>query len=287
MVSGGDCELSAFNVVPVLDLMRGQVVHARRGQRRQYRPIESRLAPSSRPADIVAALLDLAPFPIFYVADLDALQSSAPHGDHHDARDHRELIAWLADRHPEVQWWVDAGLMPDRAWHATSGADLWPSNLRPVIGTESGDVPARLARYGDAAVLSLDSRNGRALGVDPFASQERRTARAANAETTENAIAPTDVIVMTLDRVGSEEGPDLGALAGVSRQIRSRRIRTNTAERASNLWAAGGVRNAADLSRLRDASTPEAPMAGALVASALHSGSLNARELASLMTGDA
>ena len=51
-------------VVPVIDLMGGQVVHARRGDRSNYRPLESALARSSDPLEVVRALLAAAPFPL-------------------------------------------------------------------------------------------------------------------------------------------------------------------------------------------------------------------------------
>ena len=67
---------------------------------------------------------------------------------------------------------------------------------------------------------------------------------------------PDDVIVMTLSRVGGDAGPDfvlLHRLLGASPYTR--------------LYAAGGVRDAADLRKLRDMG-----VAGALVSTALHRG---------------
>ena len=58
-----------MRVVPVIDLMAGRVVHARRGDRSNYRPLESKLTRSSEPVAVVAALLALAPFDTLYVAD--------------------------------------------------------------------------------------------------------------------------------------------------------------------------------------------------------------------------
>ena len=77
---------AALQVIPVIDLLRGQVVRARMGDRASYRPLESPLSPTSDPIDVVRGLLSVYPFPTLYVADLDAIQrqrrqfpDAAPH----------------------------------------------------------------------------------------------------------------------------------------------------------------------------------------------------------------
>jgi phosphoribosylformimino-5-aminoimidazole carboxamide ribotide isomerase len=75
---------------------------------------------------------------------------------------------------------------------------------------------------------------------------------------------PRDVIVMTLDRVGSAAGPDLLTLAEVRR-----------CAPAARLVGAGGIRNAGDLALARAAGAQ-----AWLVASALHDGHLSALQAA-------
>src|SRR5262249_59090623 len=77
---------------------------------------------------------------------------------------------------------------------------------------------------------------------------------------------PARVIAMTLARVGSGAGPDLDRLAAVRRIAAGRRI-----------YAAGGVRDAADLAALACAG-----LAGALVATALHDRGLGRPEVEGL-----
>ena len=77
---------------------------------------------------------------------------------------------------------------------------------------------------------------------------------------------PARVIVMDLARVGTNAGPELDRLEKVKRRAPKAKI-----------YAAGGVRDSSDLKRLM-----ESGMSGALVASALHDGSLTAPELAAL-----
>lgn len=85
---------------------------------------------------------------------------------------------------------------------------------------------------------------------------------------------PACVIVTTLMRVGGGVGPDMDRLADIKRRAPD-----------VMLYAAGGLRGASDLIRLKQLGTK-----GVLVASALHEGRLNGVDLAaaaSKETGDA
>ena len=63
-----------MDIIPVIDLMGGQAVHAKLGRRDEYRPLQSRLCRTSRPLDVAEALLALYPFRTLYLADLDAIR---------------------------------------------------------------------------------------------------------------------------------------------------------------------------------------------------------------------
>src|SRR5438034_6555798 len=65
-------------VIPVLDVMNGQVVRAVGGRRELYEPIRSRLTQSTDPGAVAAALLLAADVRELYVADLDALDGHRP-----------------------------------------------------------------------------------------------------------------------------------------------------------------------------------------------------------------
>ena len=64
-----------MQIVPVIDLKGALVVHARRGERGSYAPIETPLSRSAEPAAVLAGLLSVAPFRAVYVADLDAIMA--------------------------------------------------------------------------------------------------------------------------------------------------------------------------------------------------------------------
>jgi phosphoribosylformimino-5-aminoimidazole carboxamide ribotide isomerase len=230
-----------MQVVPVVDLKGGIVVHARKGERANYRPIQTPLAQGSRPADVVAGLLSLHAFTTLYIADLDAIGGAAGN----DA-----AIADIKCRFPQLALWVDSGLATPEA--ARRWLDREIGHL--VLGSETltdGAAAARLA--GDPrVVLSLDFRGDEFQGP---------------AELLENAAAwPRRVIAMTLDRVGSHAGPDLDRLRAVKGLAGRREV-----------FAAGGVRDAADLRALN-----QAAIAGALVATSLHDGRISPADLKAL-----
>jgi phosphoribosylformimino-5-aminoimidazole carboxamide ribotide isomerase len=228
-----------LQVIPVIDLKGGEVVRARMGDRASYRPIESRLAPTSDPVDVVRGLLAAYPFPTLYVADLDAIQGN---GDNFPA------LRRIRSGFPALHMWVDNGAADPAALEALIGADIG----EPVIGSESQRDGALIARHKDSmrVVLSLDFR-GRA-----FQGPEEILA--------EPELWPRRVIVMTLARVGSGSGPDLERFAAIRSIAEGREI-----------YAAGGVRDGADLSALKAAGA-----AGALIATALHDGRVGRADLA-------
>ena len=222
-----------MEVIPVLDPKEGVVVHARMGRRDQYRPIETPLASTSNPVDVARGLLAVHPFETFYIADLDAIENAG----NNDA-----ALTRLKTELPNLVFWVDNGVA-DIA-RANSWLDAGLGNL--VLGSESqrdGALVRRLSQ-DDRVILSLDYRGEEFLGPAALLSNA--------------AHWPRKIIAMTLARVGSANGPDLNRLAAIKAAAPDKLI-----------YAAGGVRDPADLAALQHAG-----IEGALVATSLHNGKL-------------
>src|SRR6185437_14225704 len=93
-----------MQIVPVLDLKGGVVVHARRGQRDEYAPLRSPLVEGSEPVAVARVLCEVCCTKTLYVADLDALAG----GPVNEA-----ILSALAS---VAEPWVDAGAAtPERA----------------------------------------------------------------------------------------------------------------------------------------------------------------------------
>ncbi len=276
-----------MEVIPVIDVRGGLAVRAVAGERALYKPLETPLAASADPIAVAAGYRALYPFRTLYVADLDGIAGRG--ADH--ALQRRLANDWLGD---EV--WIDDGLAGLRAFgdvgippllsFPTRGEErsgeagahpvpspLWggsgrgesrqapiesqlpePIGMTHVLGSEAvgtlGDYEGLRKRAGASAVLSLDFRGETFLGP-PGLSED-------------GELWPSRVIVMTLACVVTGEGPDLARLQEIVARAGTHR----------RIYAAGGVRDRGDLVALA-----QAGVAGALIASALHSGQIKTGDL--------
>lgn len=153
-----------------------------------------------------------------------------------------DLQASLSAALAPVDLWIDSGGFPT------------PDHLGSlsVIGSESlsdeGAAVQALSQPGEH-VLSLDFRGDDFLGPSVLLDRSE--------------LWPARVLVMTLARVGTHAGPDVARIAQIARLAPHVQI-----------YAAGGVRDVADLRAVRAAGA-----SGALIASALHAGKIKADDL--------
>ena len=229
-----------MDVIPVIDVAHGQVVRAVKGERSAYRPIETPIAATADPADLARGLAKLFPFRTLYLADLDGIEGLGRN---------KHLVPALSHVLPGVEIWIDAGTGSRGASRAVLAAPV----ATLVVGSESIETTRVWtdisAEAPERTVLSLDFRHDEFMGPESLLGDSSHW--------------PSRVIVMTLDRVGANAGPDFERLTDIVSRAGSRRI-----------YAAGGVRNRADLDTLR-----KIGVKGALVASALHSGKISAGDL--------
>jgi phosphoribosylformimino-5-aminoimidazole carboxamide ribotide isomerase len=227
-----------MEIIPVIDILGGMVVRANGGDREQYPLLQSRLTNSSEPQHVINDLLSWHPFTKIYIADLDAIDNKK--------RSHA-LYKDITHKFPKVDFWLDAGIRTQQCWQQFS---VYPT-VSPVIGSETLVESEWLLidKVRSNSVLSLDFKNGAFLGLPQLLKQaERWTER---------------VIVMDLDNVGGEKGPNLDQIS----DLKQRALH-------SQLVAAGGIRDSQDLVNLENGG-----IRLALVASALHDGSISKIDL--------
>ncbi len=236
-----------MQVIPVLDLMQGQVVRGVAGQREQYLPNHSVLTDSTDP--LVTALAIRSHFGLnrFYIADLDAITGQGQHL--------RELLTL---RSAGFELLLDAGLktQTDAAQWLLADADL-------VVGLETLTDWNELRAICDSVPVerlyfSLDLKQGKPMGV--MGADESALPIFMRA----CQIGVQNFIVLDLAAVGVNQGtPTLD----LCRQLRE-------AAPHVNLITGGGIRHAQDI-----ASAAEAGINGLLIASALHDGRIQPHEL--------
>lgn len=241
-----------MQIIPVVDVMRGEAVRGVGGRRHEYRPLVSRLSPSSRPLDVVAALAFHFGREEFYLADLDAILGGEPAWP---------LFAALHER--GFRLWVDAGVRERTRAYRLAEAGI----ASIVVGLETVTHPDELAAmvrtFGTRIVFSLDLRAGEPLSASEAWSSTDAEGIAAQAI----ELGVSRLLVLDLARVGCAGGTGTGALCA----------RLHASYPQVELAVGGGVRHREDLDELRASGVQTA-----LVASALHDGRLTRTDLDAL-----
>lgn len=239
-----------MNILPVLDLLDGVVVHGVAGNRDMYRPIKSNLTPREDPLGVAEAVREHFDLSRFYLADLNGLQSQPIDLKMYDK---------LAQAGFDLT--VDAGVRSV----AEAGQLIDAGAAAVILALEtspSGELLDELLhRFGpDRIVFSLDLKHGKPMGkLDGLTATDARSL----------AVSVINrgcrrLIVLDLAAVGSESGPVTIELC--------RSIRDVSTE--CRIISGGGVRNVEDLEVLAKAGVDEVMMA-----TALHNGSFTPREL--------
>ena len=247
----------AMKIIPVIDLLGGQVVRGIGGRRSEYRPIESRLARGSDPGEIAAAFVEHFDATTCYVADLDAIE-----------REHWQMDAWNAISAAGLRLWLDAGFghgIPLARARGTCRERRIDVDF--IVGLESlgGDCEHRLSMMMQLLkmplVFSLDMKEGRPLAKDSLW----------------EGLSPSEIAWRVLEtgitRMIVLDLADVGTGGGTRTLDLCRELKTKYPQ--LELIAGGGVRNLDDLKRISDAGC-----SAALVASALHDGRLTRADFA-------
>lgn len=235
-----------MQILPVLDLMHGVVVHGVAGEREKYRPIDSQLTRETDPLSVARAFRDHFGLTMLYLADLDAIAGRPPSFAIYDS-----LLK------EGFQLWLDPGIRSlAQATHMTQGkiASL-------VIGLETlpdAEILQKLRGRIDplGMIISLDMKhkqpltaNGRWRGLSILEIADEIV-----------TLGFTRLLLLDLAQVGTGAGPCTHELGGC--------LRTRYGD-VLYLATGGGVRDSADLSRLSQAGYD-----AVLIASALHNGKL-------------
>src|SRR5262249_1138496 len=153
-----------MRILPVMDLMSGQVVHGIAGRRAEYQPIVSGIVASAEPRAVARAFREHFGLSELYVADLDAIAGRP--------LDQATLVDLLDDG---FQLWVDAGGGPGGKTLtslAVFGVGAIIAGLESLSGPEELVTMVERLPRGNL-VFSLDLREGKPIagegwGTDPW-----------------------------------------------------------------------------------------------------------------------
>ncbi len=248
-----------INVLPVIDLLHGQVVHGQAGQRDSYQPIQSVLADSTQPLEICQSLQQHFGFTDLYVADLNALTGGDANA--------MEIVQLL---NTKINIWLDAGTATLAALEKLSRHIPLDMLAHVIVALECCPAPQDLEQVFEVvgparAVFSLDLKGGQLLvpdtGVETSLWQQMDAIGVASKAV---EIGFRKMIVLDVTAVGGGQGVETLSLtkklAGKFPDL--------------EIISGGGVRSVEDLKALATAGCQYA-----LVASALHDGRINASHL--------
>lgn len=237
-------------IVPVLDLMIGQIVLAQGGNRAAYRPVQSRLTSSSQPVEVAQAMFNQTGCDWMYLADIDSFAGAAPSW---------HIYNQLLDR--GFGLWVDANWLTDQRHQKIRSQLTNTERIKFIISSETIDsteqfsVLRELREQGLNVIFSLDKKG------DEVISREASLSQASPLELVQHAChqGVAEIIVLDLGEVGTRRGfVQDSASTGLIEEIRSE-------QPDLVLTSGGGVRSAEDVRQWLECGCDHV-----LVASAIH-----------------
>lgn len=236
-----------MKVIPVIDILNGLVVHAVKGKRREYQPLESTLTNSVEPLNVAKTFKKLG-FSELYVADLDAIMK---------AKANFQMFKHIVDE-TGLNLMVDAGVSDLEMANQllTAGISI------VVIGTETLRTKSFVGHAvkvlgSKKVVVSMDFKGDEMLVRSEFVSCKDPVFLLREFR----EMGVLRVIILDLNRVGSNEGVRVDFLKMALKEN-------------MDVYVGGGVRDINDLIELKNLG-----VSGALVATALHSGKVSIEEL--------
>ena len=260
-----------MKLVPVVDLLDGQVVHAIAGNRSQYQPFKDSRFHFDSPRGLVQLLIEEFAPDWIYVADLNAIQGIG---------DNLDCINRLAQL--PTCFLLDLGFAN---WHHyLERKRMINSNLNwlPVFGSESVGSFADLAQQAEPSecIVSVDVKRRQVLSPGSVMTEDALSPQSFGSTEDESLVSNFllqlgdlgfhKVILLDLDAVGQ----GTFGLDGDESALPSR------LPNPMEIFAGGGVRNQDDLHRLAIGG-----FAGALIATAIHSGDIRGGNFKDGMNG--
>jgi phosphoribosylformimino-5-aminoimidazole carboxamide ribotide isomerase len=236
------------SVIPVLDLMIGQVVWAKSGNRGSYSPVCSPLTNSAQPVDVALAVYNQTGCDCLYLANIDSFAGAPP-------------ISVVYDQLLEAGFslWIDADWMG--SLHCDKRTDEILSlaqkpNVKLIFSSETlsswdeFSIIAGLAQSGANPIFSLDLRGGKVITKSDALSSTPPLEMITKAWQS----GVKEMIVLDLESVGTYHGVSTEKLIGeVAEKLPGVR-----------LTSGGGVRNQEDAQRLLSAGCQHVLVASAI-----------------------
>lgn len=238
-------------VVPVLDLMIGQIVLAKAGNRDEYRPVETPLTYSSQPLDVAKAIFNQTSCDWLYLADIDSFAGANLNWNVYNQLLNHGFGLWI-----DAQW-----LVGNRLAQIADKIEK-RERLQVILSSEAMSTPDQFSKFEELAtigiepIFSLDQKGGATI------TQPGELSDLSPLELVQRAYdhGVRKLIVLDLDSVGTMKG-SANFEEGIAPLIRE--IKSQLCD--MRLISGGGVKEPEDVQSLLEIGCHHV-----LVASAIH-----------------
>jgi len=241
--------MNSFRIIPVIDILNSEAVHAIKGERAKYKPLKSKLFNSSDPVEIIEILKEKYNFNEIYLADLDAILRKKPNFD---------ILSKISDIQ-NLDIILDPGIIKKE--DLLNFSDIKINKL--ILGVETIN---RFEVIKES--LEIFDRTKLIISIDMFKSKILSTIKDLNSITPLELIfklknlGVRELILLDLFRVGQK----LGGIPPLYLKIRK--------NFENNILVGGGIRDFNDLVDYKRYN-----FSGVLIATALYDGSINIKKL--------
>lgn len=242
-----------MRIIPVIDLMKGIVVHGQMGERKKYKPIQSVLCHSADPLTVAYAFEDKLQLKELYIADLDAIS-------YNDYSNLKEILK--IKQNTNLNLMLDCGIRSiDDILNVIS-----TKTDRIIIATETLSGLSELERIvaqvnRSKLILSIDTMDNKILA----SSKEIMELNPRAVAEYSYELGIQECIVLDLSKVGSKRGPNITIAKEIVDNVEL------------SVITGGGIRNIDDIHFLE-----EHGFTGVLIATALHNGNITHSDLLSV-----
>ncbi len=241
--------MNKFRIIPVIDILNSQAVHAIKGEREKYKPLKSVLINDSNPTRIALKLKNEYLFNEFYIADLDAILQKKPN---------IAIISKIRDI-PGVEIMIDPGIKTKK-----NVEKYFKLNIKSLI--------LGLETLRDLKVirecLNLFDTNNIVVSVDMYNEVIQTNIREFKNQDILEVVSKIEdlgivnIILLDLFKVGQKMG-------GISKLYLKIREQFN-----GEILVGGGIKDIQDIKEYKSNS-----FSGVLIGTALHDGSIKIEEL--------
>ncbi len=238
-----------FKIIPVIDILNSEVVHAVKGKRTEYCPLRSKLFDTTKPYDIITILSEKYGFNDIYIADLDSIVRKKPN---------ISLISRIIEE-LDVNLILDPGIIDVKDLHLYKQLKLKSLILGlETIKTFKVIENALKIFEQNKIILSIDMYNGKLISNI----NEIKNKNPLEVIEKIEKLGINNYILLDLHRVGQKKGSNSQLYFDIRQKY------------DGNFIVGGGIK---DLNEIKIFQREK--FAGVIIATALYDGSINIEEL--------